>query len=562
MNYTEDLIADYVIVGTGTAGSVLARLLSDDYVHTVISIEAGENNSCDIPVIDSTYIGTGFGLEQNYYPNYFWQIDTAPQSSINLCDCCDTIKFGTNDSQEVMVGKPYTGGRMLGGSSSINAEQYVRGTPELFRQWAEITGDNRWSPENVLEAFKEIEKYNGKTDRQSNHGYCGLVDIRQAPHIPSQLAIKFVSAIKLAINVDLYPENDYNVFFPEQPYIFGSFIKWQLFQKPDTTRVTSDSAFLDGSIMSSNGVGLHGRKLRVLLKTTLVSIIWNGDHVPRAIGIVALSNGKTIRIKTRGALIICAGILSAYILQQNGIGSAKYLESIGIRSIVDNDNVGKHMTNHLLMQATLVAKYPEAVDTEFAALFTGGAFLPPLLSTDNPKMHGYQLVGTNPEPGVFNIIVIYLQPKSTGIILAQSSDPLKVPLVDTKYFSDERDILAYQLAFKEYVLPIADKMNAFGDNYYTVVSPDIVTVNDSELFRAYAIANYNITYHWQSMVRMGRSMEDSVVNSVGEVFGTANLLCCDATITPIQTDANIGSTAFLVAWVIGHYILNKANRYV
>jgi choline dehydrogenase len=574
--------ADYVIIGTGTAGSLLARLLSDDHISSVISVEAGENKSNDEAIRDSAFAGIEFGLEQNFFSSYFWQIDTVAQGGLvsdpitGTCknesgsvpvskgNCIKVPGFpaGTGTIHELPERQHYTGGRILGGGSSINGQQYVRGTPELYKKMVEFTDSQLWDPTNVLDAFKSIEKYIGKSRVPQNHGYNGSVSIRQAPNIPTMMAEKFVQATELAIGIKQFPDDDYNGFFPESIYNFGSFTKWQLFQRADKTRESSNTAFLNRYVMSDDGKGIGGRKLRVMLKTTVTRILWEHRQncKPRAIGVEALRNGRMIRILTNNRLIISAGILSAHLLQQNGIGPSIQLESVGIKTIVNNPNVGMHMTNHLLLTAVLSANKNDIgiPPDDIQSLYTGGAFLPPLLPEDNMNLHGYQIIGANPSPGTFLLIVIYLQPKSEGIIREQSTDPMTFPLIDTKYFVDARDVEAFRLAFEKYIVPISNKLNQI-DNNYQLLSPAIEVINDPDAFKDYAIDSYDFAHHWQGMCRMGKTIKDSVVNGHGEVHGTDNLMVIDTEIAPLQSDGNTAAPAFLFAWQIGQYLLSQNN---
>lgn len=570
-NGVKTYIADFVIVGTGTSGSLLARILSDDHRSSVISIEAGENNSRDEAIRDSAFAGVEFGLEQNFFSAYFWQIDTVTQGGLVPNPESDTVPVhannikvpgfpaGTGSVKTLPERMHYTGGRIIGGGSSINGQQYVRGTPELYALWENVTGSNLWSPQNVLNAYVELEKYIGLTTVPQNHGFNGPISIRQAPVTPTNMAVKFVEATTLATGFQQIPDDDYNAFVQNTNFTFGPFTRWELFQRADKTRESSDTAFLDVDVMKPNGKGKHGRPLRVFFKTTLLRILWDRSHKkPRAVGIEALRNGKLIRILTNGPLIISAGILSSHILQQNGIGPKEQLLRLGIKPIVDNPNVGMNMTNHLLLTAVLSAN-PNDVGIppdDIQALYTGGAFLPSLLPGDNPNLHGYQLIGANPAPGTFLIIVLYLQPKSKGILREQSSDPMTFPLIDTKYFVDPRDIQAFQLAFQQYVIPIAQRMNQI-DNNYALLNPTPDVINDVDKFTDFAMDGYDFSHHWQCMTKMGRSIQDSVVDGKGKVFGTKNLMVVDTEIAPIQSDGNTAAPAFLIGWQIGHYLLNK-----
>lgn len=134
------LIYDYIVVGTGPAGAVIAKKLTDDKKTSVLVLEAGENNDRDTPISNSTF---ALELEELYLPHYFWQGEGVPQEKVN------------ERSFE------WTTGRLLGGGSSINTQQYVRPTSAVFRQWEKLLGP-LWSPMNAIKSFKKNGKLQWK----------------------------------------------------------------------------------------------------------------------------------------------------------------------------------------------------------------------------------------------------------------------------------------------------------------------------------------------------------------------------------------------------------------
>jgi len=194
---------DYIVVGTGPAGAVIAKTLTDNKRNSVLVLEAGENNDKDKPIRDSTF---ALELEEHFFPQYFWQGQGVPQEEL------DERSF------------EWTTGRLLGGGSSINGEQYVRPTSAVFREWERLLGP-LWSPQQAINHFKMLESYNGKTNNPDVHGFNGRLDIRQAPVNPTAMAKKLVSAMEQATG---FPRIlDYND--PRTP--LGPFTRWKLFQK-------------------------------------------------------------------------------------------------------------------------------------------------------------------------------------------------------------------------------------------------------------------------------------------------------------------------------------------
>ncbi len=338
---------DYIVVGTGPAGAVMAKTLSDDKETSVLVLEAGENNDRDRPISDSRFAPV---LEERFFPQYFWQGEGVPQEEVND----RTFEWTT--------------GRLSGGGSSINGEQYVRPTPAVLKEWERLLG-KRWSPEQAIRHFKQLEKFQGEDENPKFHGYKGRINIRQAPTNPTVVSEKLVLAIVKATGVDRIL--DYND--PTTP--IGAFTQWQLFQKPNGQRVSSSTAFLSPEVMGTDGYGENVRLLRVLYNTTVLRILFKGR---RAIGVELLREGKMVKAFARKKVIVSAGINSPQLLMLSGIGPAKILRQAGIPVVSNHPNVGKNLTNHTLNFATFSMNQRDLADLEVDpfALYTGGAFLP------------------------------------------------------------------------------------------------------------------------------------------------------------------------------------------
>jgi choline dehydrogenase len=355
---------DYIVVGTGPAGAVIAKTLTDDKKTSVLVLEAGENNDKDKPIRDSRFAPE---LEEKFFPEYFWQGEGVPQSGV------DEKTF------------EWTTGRLSGGGSSINGEQYVRPTPAVLKEWERLLGE-MWSPEQAIKSFKQLENFHGKTHSPQIHGFSGRLNIRQTPKNPPNITKKLVSAMEQATGFKKIL--DYND--PRTP--LGPFNRWQLFQKPNGQRESSSTSFLSSDIMTPDGIGVNGRKLRVLYKSTALRIIFKER---KAVGIEFLKEGEKFQAFARKEVIISAGINSAQLLMLSGIGDSNDLSEVGIPVVFDNPNVGKYLTNHTLNTATFSVNQsdlPELQNDPFS-LYNGGAFLPNPLTIEGKRRRGVQLIG-------------------------------------------------------------------------------------------------------------------------------------------------------------------------
>lgn len=510
-----DYEADYVVVGMGAAGAGVAKILSNNKAVSVIGIEAGGDYDDSVPISNSTYAPV---LEEEYFPNYFYQLSQIPQP----------LAGGAQFN--------YTTGRLLGGGSSINGEQYVRGSGINYSQWAPLVGE-RWSAENIFSAFKDLENYFGIATAITRRGYSGLVHIRQAPVNPTTMAEKFVTAVSQATG---YPEIiDYN----DISTPIGPFTRWQLFQRPDGRRESSSTAYLK-PFLDKNLEGRDKRQLKILVNSTVLKVLFDGT---KATGVQILKNGEFSNVYARKKVILCAGIYSNCLLQISGIGSKDLLKSIGIDVIYDNPNVGKNLINHFINMAVFTANPddPGVPEEDPNALYVGGAFLPDPTPPVDPLVRGVQLIGVSGGPGSFVIAIITNQPKSRGTVTIQSKDPLQVPLVDDGTFTDSADLDTFMNVYKIYIKEIAARLNAL-DSQYVLVDPTLDIINDDELLEEYILANIDHTHHWTGTCRMAPLDQGGVVDSHGNVYGVENLVVADDSIAPFIPDGNTAACAFMI----------------
>jgi choline dehydrogenase len=522
------LTFDYIIIGTGPAGAVIAKTLTDDHKTSALLIEAGENNDKDKPIRDSAF---ALELEEQFYPQYFWQGEGVPQEEL------DDRMF------------EWTTGRLLGGGSSINGEQYVRPTSAVLRQWERLLGP-MWSPERAILRFKRLEKYNGRTDNPRSRGFRGRIDIRQAPRNPTAMTEKFTAAVEQATG---YPEIlDYND--PRTP--LGPFTRWQLYQNPNGTRENSSSAFLSSDIMLPNGRGVKGRKLRVFFKTTALRVLFTDK---RANGVELLKEGKRLRVFARKKVIISAGINSAQLLMLSGIGPAKMLQQAGIPVVFNNSNVGKKLRNHTLNFASFTTNPADEAlpSNDSNALYTGGAFLPDPTGI-NPNQRAVQLVGIAAD-GILTLAIIFLRPKSRGSIAIQNNDPLKIVLADEGFLANQDDMDSVKNIYKIYIKEIAVQLEAI-DPSYRLVSPTLNVINDDSQLEAFIKQNFDHNHHQQGSLRMAPLNRGGVVDRRGSVHGVRDLIVADASIIPFTVDGNTSAAAFLIGYTIARQIKRRTNN--
>lgn len=519
---------DYIVVGTGPAGAVIGKTLTDDKETSVLILESGDNNDKDRPIKDSEF---ALELEEQFFPQYFWQGEGIPQEEL------DDRVF------------EWTTGRLLGGGSSINGEQYVRPTSAVMREWQQLLGP-MWSPGRAIHRFKKLERYNGKTNNAQARGFSGQIDIRQAPVHPTAMALKLTEAIEKATGYQTIL--DYND--PQTP--IGPFTRWQLYQNPNGKRESSSTAFLSAKVMTPAGRGIQDRKLKVLFKSTVLRVLFSEKN---ARGIEYLLEGKLHRAYARKKVIISAGINSAQLLMLSGIGPANLLRDAGIPVKFNNSNVGKWLRNHTLNSAVFTtnpADRPLPSDDP-NALYAGGAFLPDPTG-NNSSRRAVQLVGIGSDH-MLTLAIIYLRPLSRGFIKIQNNDPLKIVLADEAFLKNSEDMDQVKNIFRTYVKKIAVELASI-DPAYRLTSPTPEVIDNDAKLEQYIKQNFEHNHHQQGSLRMGPLSKGGVVDRRGNVHGVKNLIVADASIIPYTVDGNTSAAAYLIGYTIARQLQLQGRK--
>ena len=517
---------DYIICGAGSAGCVLANRLSTDPSIKVLLLEAGGSDNTPLVRIPAAEIKAIMNSGLN------WKYQSEPDPSLN----------GRADM--------WPGGKVLGGSSSINGMVYLRGQREDYDDWARSLGNMaEWSYDDVLPYFRKME-----TNEFGAGMYHGGDGPLHASHVasPHPLAKVFVEAgceLGLPHNPDFNGERQEGV-GPSQ----GSTKRgW---------RHNTGRAFL---------APVRGREnLEVITHAHVDRVLTEGG---KAVGIRYRKDGAWQEARTEGELILSAGSLaSPAILMRTGIGPAGHLSELGIEVVHDSPGVGQNLQEHPIAWVsgyTSVSTYNTEVSPgKFVRhgldwlLFGRGPAASPItqacafVRTRPDEEHrpdvqiqfvptGYKLV---PEglilmnrPAV-TLLVNVCRPKSRSTLELASDDPDAIPVIRSNLLGEDDDVTRMVAGCRMARAMFESK--AFSSYYEgpCLPGPD---VSSDEDFEAYLRDATGPAYHPVGTCRMGKDT-DAVVDARLRVRGIENLRVVDASIMPIVTSSNTNAPTIMI----------------
>ncbi len=529
---------DYVIVGAGTAGCVLAERLSADGRHSVLILEAGGSDS-------RFWIRTPIGYGRTFAdPAVNWKYQTEPNPGLN---------------GRTMY---WPRGRVVGGSSSINALVYCRGMPQDFDDWRRM-GNAGWGWDDVRPYFEKSERRVDSAGHASTDGALDVKDV--SPYLHPMLANWVGAASELGIPVT----QDFNGPDPEG---FGCY---QVTIRDGRRRSAAD-AFLRPALRRTD---------RVKLETgAWVSRVRVRDG--RATGVEWFRDGRARFAAADRAVILSAGAVnSPQLLQLSGIGPGATLAAHGITSVVDNPAVGGHLQDHLAVVYSFKATQPTLNNELHSLRGQLRAGLRYLLTRRGPLSLSVNQFGgftrANPaanRPDVqlyFNPVTygtgdatrtriqvdgfagFYLcfqptRPTSVGRIDIAGGNFREPPRIAPNYLASESDV--DDVVHGGRLLQRIARTRAIRQLTLEPLVPDLLRMGDADLvadFRARAAT----VYHPVGTCRMGTEPRDSVVDARLRVHGVGGLRVVDASVFPTVTSANTNAPTLMVAQKAADLIL-------
>ncbi len=528
---------DFIVVGAGSAGCVLANRLSADPRNTVALVEAGGKDTSPWIHIPVGYFKTMGN------PNTDWCYKTEPDPGIN----------GRSIN--------WPRGKVLGGSSSINGLLYVRGQAEDYDGWRQL-GNAGWGWDDVFPYFKRSETW--ENNNSEYRGTDGPLHVS-----PTRLKRKVVDAwIESAVNAGYKHNDDYNGADQEGVGYF------QLTAK-NGKRCSSAVAYLNP---------IKNRKnLKIFTKAPTEALLFDGN---KATGIRIRHKGKLVDLNANREVVLSAGAIgSPQLLMTSGIGAADDLKPHGIKVRNELKGVGKNLQDHLQARPVFKVNVP-TINTEVgnlirqamigvqymvnrtgpmtmaASLGTGFLKTRPELATPDIQFHIQPWSADKPADGphkfsAFTASVLQMRPESAGHLELASSDMRDYPKIHPNYLSTQLDCdtivegirIARNIARQEPLKSIITESHGPGDH---------ISNDDYDTLLDWARETSTTIYHPTGTCKMGPDPM-AVVDERLRVKGIEGLRVADCSIMPIIVSGNTNAPAMMIGEKASDMILEDAR---
>ncbi|HEY5430719.1 MAG TPA: GMC family oxidoreductase N-terminal domain-containing protein [Solirubrobacteraceae bacterium] len=503
---------DAIVIGAGSAGSVVTRRLADAGSH-VLLLEAGAHD-INPAIHDPLRMG------ELWHSPDDWGYFTVAQAHA----------FGRR--------LHWPRGKVLGGSHALNAMIWVRGTPEDFDGWADAGADG-WSWDDVLPVYRDIEKYDGGASEL--RGGDGLLDVVGAYELhPIQQAI-----IDAAVQTGLPHNHDYNGAETDG-------VSQQQITIRDGRRLSTYRAYVHPRLGSSN--------LDVVTGARVYRLIVEGGRI---VGVVYERNGELLTVRADLVVLAAGTIGSPEILLRSGIGPADELAALGIDVVADCPGVGANLHDHLLCPVIFATDrelplVPSGMSVTQTHLFWRSQ--EKLASPDTQPIHFsvpmYEAWMRGPASG-FSLMAGLIRPKSRGKLRLSGVAPDAPLVLDPNILAQEDDLLSLEASVRQCrEIGMAPALAEEWGAHEIYPGPDVDT---ADALRDY-VRRTAITYHHQvGTLRMGSDAE-AVVDPKLALNGLEGVVVADASVMPAITSGNTNAPAVLIGERASRFILKSSAQ--